>query len=138
MKVYIVTSGDIEYPDEDYYLYDIEAVFTTLSQAAMYIISHKEENENLRIEEYEADETVYLGSKIPKKIVMGKYYPESDLWAEEKIAYDYYCCEEIIEKENCVLLSTTVPVETSNSQAFDILKDNYTHWKNANHRKKEV
>ena len=98
--------------------------------AARYIIAHRDEPEHLRIEEYSVDTDSYMGFGIPQKIVMGKYYPKSNYFVRDKVIYDYFFCEEIIEKEDVVLLSTTVPIEVSDSEAFTILEDKYKRWAN--------
>jgi hypothetical protein len=116
--------------DEDYEVKSVEAVFTDINQAAKYIISHKEDADNLRIEKYETDENIYLNNLKPKKIVMGRYFPRIDFWSDKKITYDYHYCEELIEKEDCVLVSTTVPVELRDSDAYEILKNKYKLWEN--------
>lgn len=129
MKVYIVISDMVyDYDDEELGFVDIEAVFTNIKDAARYIISHKDEPEKLSIKKYDADDITYLSATQPKKIVMGKYFPKLEFLKKEKVTYDYHCCEEIIEKEDCVLLSTTVPVETSDSEAFAILEEKYRQW----------
>ena len=136
MKVYIVVSEyETSYDYEECFVTDIEAVFTDIRSAVRYIISHKDESDDLRIVEYEADDVTYLCNAEPKKIVMGKYSPKS-LLHEKKVTYSYFCCEEIIEREDCVLLSTTVPVEMSDEEAFEILKLKYENW--MAHNKKEV
>lgn len=125
MKIYIVISGD----EDELYGIEVEAIFTNKSQAAMYIISRKEEMNDFRIAEYETDENIYIGNTKPKMIVMGNLWKGTNEFTSKKIIYDYYCCEEIIEKEECFLLSTTVPIETKDSDAFEILKNKFEVWK---------
>jgi hypothetical protein len=129
VKVYIVVSKvEFDYDDEELEVIDIEAVFTNIKDAARYIISHEHKPEKLSIETYDVDYVTYISDEQPKKIVMGKYFLRSQFLKKEKVVYSYHCCEEIIEKEDCVLLSTTVPVETSGSEEFEKLDEKRQQW----------